>query len=129
MAALTDYAENLILDWLLTAGAATRPSAWYVALHTAAPSDSNPSNGELSGDGYARQSVTFSAASSGATANTADLDFGPASGNWGEITHFSVWSASSGGNALLHGALSAPVTINTNDSFKVPAGDLDVTAA
>ena len=39
MAALSDYAEKLVLDWLMTNGSATRPTAWYVALYTAAPSD------------------------------------------------------------------------------------------
>ena len=40
MAALSDHAEALLLDWLMTADAVTRPTAWYVALYTAAPSDS-----------------------------------------------------------------------------------------
>ena len=40
MAALSDYAEKLLLDWAMTTGSATRPTAWYVALYTAAPSDS-----------------------------------------------------------------------------------------
>ena len=34
MAALSDYAEKLLLDWSMTAGSATRPTAWYVALYT-----------------------------------------------------------------------------------------------
>ena len=39
MAAISDYAEKLILDYLMTSGSATRPTAWYVALYTSAPSD------------------------------------------------------------------------------------------
>jgi hypothetical protein len=40
MSALSDYSEKLLLDWLMTSGSETRPTACYVALYTAAPSDS-----------------------------------------------------------------------------------------
>ena len=63
MSALSDFSEALVLDWLMTNGAATRPTAWYIALFTAAPSDSGGGT-EVSGSGYAREAVTFSAASS-----------------------------------------------------------------
>ena len=39
MAALSDYAEKLLLDYSMTAGSVTRPTAWYVALYTSAPTD------------------------------------------------------------------------------------------
>jgi len=71
MSALSDYSEKLLLDWLMTTGSATRPTAWYVGLFTAAPSDSGGGT-EVSGNGYSRQSVTFDAAASpgGTTSNT-----------------------------------------------------------
>ena len=58
MAALSDYLEKLILDYLMTTGSATRPTNWYVALYTAAPSDSGGGT-ELSGSGYSREAVTI----------------------------------------------------------------------
>ena len=58
MAALSDVSEKLVLDWLMTTGSATRPTAWYVALYTGAPSDSGGGT-EVSTGGYARQTVTF----------------------------------------------------------------------
>jgi hypothetical protein len=58
MAALSDHAEALLLDWLMTTGTATRPTNWYVALYTLAPSDSGGGT-EVSGGGYARQAVIF----------------------------------------------------------------------
>ena len=39
MAALSDHAEDLLLDFLMTTGTATRPTNWYLALFTAAPND------------------------------------------------------------------------------------------
>jgi hypothetical protein len=129
MSALTDHAENLILDWLMTTGSATRPTAWYVALHTSAPSDASPSTGEISGNGYSRQSATFTV--SGDTAsNSADLTFGPnTTSNWGTVSHVSVWDASTSGNCLWHGALTASVAIAVNDELKISAGSLDLTMA
>ena len=76
MAALSDYAENLLLNWLMTAGAATRPTTWYVALYTAAPSDSGGGT-EVSGNGYSRQSASWDTASGtgGTTANSGAISF------------------------------------------------------
>ena len=54
MAALSDYAEKLLLDYSMTTGSVTRPTAWYVALYTSAPSDAGGGT-EVSGGGYANQ--------------------------------------------------------------------------
>ena len=58
MAALSDYAEKLLLDYSMTAGSVTRPTAWYVALYTSAPNDAGGGT-EVSGGGYARKTVAF----------------------------------------------------------------------
>lgn len=127
MTAFTNHAEDLVMDWVFTNGAVTRPTAWYVALHTADPTETG-AVGELSGNGYARQSVTFSASSGGATSNSGSLTFGPnASSNWGSVSHVSVWDAVTAGNCLAYGALSSPVTINVGDSLVISAGNLDIT--
>lgn len=127
MSANTDHAENLILDWLFTTDVVTRPTEWHVALHTGDPGETGAAN-ELSGNGYARQAATFSTASGGATANTGNLTFGPNTTTaWGVITHLSVWDASSAGNCLRKGALSAQKTVAVGDSITLNAGDLDLT--
>ena len=61
MSALSDHAENLILNFLMTSGTATRPTAWYVALYTVAPSDAGGGT-EVSGNGYSRQTVAWDTA-------------------------------------------------------------------
>lgn len=128
MAALSDYAEKLLLDWMMTTGSATRPTAWYVALYTAAPSDSGGGT-EVSGSGYSRQSVTFSAASSpgGTTSNTNTVTFTASGGNWGTITHCGIFDAASSGNLLWHGALTASKTVNDGDSLEFAINDIDLT--
>ena len=130
MAALSDHAEKLILDWMMTAGAATRPTAWYVALYTAAPSDSGGGT-ELSGSGYARESVTFAAATSGTgtTSNTGAVVFTADGGDWGSVTHMGIHDAVAGGNLLWHGSLAAAKTVADGDTLEFAVGNIDLTVA
>lgn len=130
MAALSDYAEKLLLDWLMTSGSATRPTAWYVALYTAAPSDSGGGT-EVSGNGYSRQAVTFDAASTpgGTTSNTGAVTFTAAGGSWGSISHIGLHDASTSGNLLWHGAMTAAKTIADGDTLEFAIGNIDLTLA
>ena len=130
MAALSDYAEKLLLDWMMTTGSATRPTAWYVALFTAAPSDSGGGT-EVSTGGYARQSVAFSAASSpgGTTSNSGEVSFTASGGNYGTVTHMGIFDAASSGNLLWHGALTASKTVADGDTLTFAAGNIDLTMA
>jgi hypothetical protein len=130
MAALSDHAEKLLLDFLMTTGTATRPTNWYVALYTAAPSDSGGGT-EVSGAGYARQSVAFDAAATpgGTTSNSADVSFTATGGNYGTVTHLGIFDASSSGNLLWHGALTADKTVEDGDTITFTAGNIDLTMA
>lgn len=126
MTALSNYAESQTIKWLMTAAAVTRPAAWYVALHTADPTETG-TVAELSGNGYARQSATFTEDTNGLVDNDADITFGPNTAvNWGTVTHISIWDSLTTGNCLAKGALSSSVAINVNDSLKIAAGALDV---
>lgn len=130
MAALSNYAEKLLLDWMMTTGSATRPTAWYVALYTAAPSDSGGGT-EVSGNGYSRQSVTFDAASSpgGTTSNSGAVTFTASGGSWGTISHIGIFDASTSGNLLWHGAMTASKTIADGDTLEFAIGNIDLTIA
>ncbi|MES2500135.1 MAG: hypothetical protein V4570_06350, partial [Pseudomonadota bacterium] len=61
MAALTDYAENKVLDAILRAQSLGAPATFYVGLFTSAPSDTGGGT-EVSGGSYARVAVTSSLA-------------------------------------------------------------------
>jgi hypothetical protein len=129
MSSFSDYTENLVLNWLFTGNSATRPTAWYVGLFTAAPSDTGGGT-EVSGNAYARKATgTITVAGTATTAtNDAAIEFAAASGgNWGTITHAAVFDASSGGNMLAWAALATSRTINDGDVFRIPAGSLTVT--
>jgi len=129
MSSFSDYTENLLLNWLLTTNSATRPTAWYVGLFTAAPSDTGGGT-EVTGNGYARVAtgtISISGTSTTAT-NAAAIEFAAASGgNWGTITHAAIFDASTGGNMLAWAALTTSRTINSGDVFRIPASSLTVT--
>lgn len=128
MSAMSDYLENEILDHILGTGAYTMPTTVYVGLSTGSFNDDN-SGTELSGSGYARQSIAFGAASSGTASNSGNVDFPAATGSWGVISHFGLFDASTGGNLLIHGALTASKTVATGDILRIATGDMDITAA
>ena len=126
MAEFTDFMENKIIDHMLRNQSYTPPSTVYVALFTTPTTDAGGGT-EVSGGSYARQAVTLSAASGGASENSADITFPQATADWGTITHVALMDALTGGNMLMHTALDASKTVNNGDTFKINAGDLDVT--
>ena len=121
----SNSAETLVLKHLLTTDAVTRPTAWYVSLHTANP-DEDASGAEVSGGGYARQSATFSVSGNLAT-TTAAVEYATATASYGTVSHVGVWDASTGGNLIAYAALTSSKAIDTGDVFRIPTGDLDIT--
>tara|TARA_R110000772_G_scaffold81597_5_gene173503 strand:- start:233 stop:625 length:393 start_codon:yes stop_codon:yes gene_type:complete len=130
MAALSDFAEKLCLDFLMNTQTATRPTTWFVALFTAAPNDAGGGT-ELSGNGYAREAVTFDAVSSGAgtTQNAGLVSFTAAGGSWGSVTHIGIFDAVSTGNLLMHGIMGTARTVNDGDDLEFAIGDIDLSLA
>jgi hypothetical protein len=128
MTAMSNYLENALINATLRNTSYTSPSTVYVALFTSDPTDAG-SGTECSGGAYARQSATFGAPSDGASSISADVEFPQATGAWGTITHFGIFDASSSGNLLYHGALTASKTIATGDVLKITSSNLTVTLA
>ena len=121
----TNFLETEILDHVFGGNAYTAPVTLYTGLYTAAPSDTGGGT-ELSGNGYARQATAFTV--TGNTASNTDAEeWATATGSWGTITHVGVFDASTGGNLMAYGTLTASKTIATGDVFRIPAGDLDIT--
>jgi len=129
MSAMSDYLEDAFLDHFLGTSSTSSPTNVYVALHTADPTDAGTGT-EASGNGYARQTIAFSASSSGTASNSSAVEFPAASGgDFGTITHIGLWDASTGGNLLFHSALTTSKTIADGDIFKIAASGVDITAA
>jgi hypothetical protein len=131
MGAKTDYLENKIIDWLFRGQAFSPPASLHIGLLTAAPSDSSGGT-EVSGGSYARVSVTSSLANwagtqgagttvassgtGGTTSNNGVIQFPAPTANWGVVTHFGIYDASSAGNLLIWGSLTQAKTINNGDA-------------
>ena len=121
----SDYLETKVLDHVFAGTAYTAPSTLYVALFTAAPSDSGGGT-EVSGGGYARQTIAFTT-SGDTTSNNAAIEFPTATANYGSVTHVGIFDAASAGNLMAHAALTSAKNIETGDVFRIPSGDLDIT--
>lgn len=123
---LSTYAQQMILASLFRGAAFTVPETLYVGLHTANPGLTGTS--EVSGNAYARVAVAFDAVEANGSAgwkvkNTASALFAKATpAGWGEVAHFSVWDAASGGNCISTGALTESITVLANQKPEFEAG-------
>lgn len=115
--AFTDAAKATMID-------AVMQGTIYVSLHSGDPSTTGAN--ELTGNGYERQLVAFTAAGAdGITENTLLETFGPSTGtDWTAATHFGLWSAATEGT--FHGgfALTTPRTITSTVRGEFAAGAL-----
>lgn len=141
MAAMSDYLENKIVDWLFRGQTYTPPAGLFIGLLTAAPSDTGGGT-EVSGNAYARvnlapsltnwagtqaaASTTASTGTSGTTSNNSAVTFPTPTASWGTVTHFGIWDASTAGNLLFYGALNISKTINSGDTVTFPISSLSV---
>ncbi len=127
MSKMSDYLEKKLLDHVLRNTAYTPPASVYLALFTTDPTDAGTGT-EVTGGAYARQKITFGAASSpgGTASTTADIAFPVATANWGTVTHVGIYDAATAGNLLFHGALNTPRTINIDNQLCILAEELVV---
>ena len=114
---------NAYLNSLCRAAAYSPPAGVFVKLHVGAPGAAGTAN---PAGNTTRQAATFgTAASGGAISNTVAIDW--TNVNTAEdYTHFSAWDASSAGNFLFSGTITANA-VAVGDNFWIPIGDCDVT--
>jgi hypothetical protein len=132
MSAASDFLENKLLDHVLTATSYSAPATRYLALFTAVTGlETNSPSAEIStsGTAYAREAITFAAASGGSSASNATVTFDAATANWGTVTHVAVMDAETSGNVLFYGAVTTSKTIETGDTFQVSSGNLTISLA
>ena len=126
--AATDYLETRLLDHALGTTTYTKPTTVYVALFTADPTDVAGAGTEIStsGTAYARQVVTFAAASAGSAASNVTVTFPTATANWGTVTHLAIVDAATSGNRLFYGPVTTSKVIETGDTFQITSGNLTI---
>lgn len=131
MPALSNYAENLVINLLLRGVSPTVPSAWFMALYTSNPTAADTGT-EISfsgGTNYSRQPITFGVPSSGVSANTGDITFPVAGINWGTITHAAIRDDATTGNLLVYGSLVTPKFVGSGDVLKFLIGNVTITVS
>lgn len=137
MSAASNYLELKLLDHTLRHSTApfTGPSTVYVALFTADSAgdtlndlEQNILTNEVSGSGYARQSVTFAAAASGSISSNSTVTFTASGGAFGTVAFAALMDASTSGQCLFYGSIS-PKSIQDGDSLQFASGNITVSLA
>jgi hypothetical protein len=114
---ISNYAENKILEHTTGTTAWTMPTTVYLKLHTADPGEAatTAAAGETT-----RKSVSWASAASGSIASSATVEWTNVASTE-TYTHWSLWDASTGGNALWTGALSSSAAVTAGDTFQITA--------
>lgn len=131
MAGFSEYLGNKILDHVNGVASYTPPSTLYVALFSDSATleelDAGTITNEVTGDGYARQEVTFGTADASAAENDASVTFTATGSNWDIARFAAVMDAETGGNVLYYGQLSNDRELAASgDSIEIQTGDFDV---
>ena len=112
---ISNYAELKLLDHVTGRAAFTIPSAVYLKLHTGDPGEAATSNAATEAT---RKVVTWAAAASGSIATDAIAEWTNVS-TTETYSHWSMWDASTAGNALWTGALSTSAAVTAGDTFQI----------
>jgi len=133
MTDFSGYSENEIAEWLFkNTDMPVSPSNVYVSLHTADEGENPDGTNEVSAADYDRASTAPADWTIGGTdgptvaENANNISFGDPTNNWGTITHFALWDASTGGNPLIKTVqLGSSKTVDADtDELFFSAGDL-----
>jgi len=133
MTALTDFLEGKIIDHIFRTASFTKPTTLYVGLLTAATAPDAGTVTEVSGGSYARVAVNpldanwaAPSAGNGTTSNVAAITFPAATADWGLVTNFGIFDASTAGNLLIHGVVSPTRNITNGSTPSFAAGALTI---
>lgn len=128
----TNFLEGKVADEILGATDYVAPANVHAALHSAWPTEAG-TGAELSGNGYARVSITNNTTNwpnfaSDQKSNANPINFPTATGNWVEAVAMALWDASTAGNMLMRCWLGpdAPkiFTATAADVFTAPGHGL-----
>ena len=140
MSAASNFLENKVLDHVLRYGSApyVAPTTLYVALFkeqgsTLTNLEAGTRTDEIStsGTAYARQTITFSAASGGTSTSSSTVTFPTATANFGTVTAIAIMDGATAGagNVLFYGNLTTSKLIESGDTFQISSTNLTVSLA
>ena len=131
MGGLINAEEAKILD-AITGKTAFTALTHYVGVSTSTPTEAGATFTEPSAAAYARKQITaatWTAATGGDPSSTsygAQITFAAATGGWGTLTHFGLFSVATlaTGLPIFWGTLTQAKAIQTNDSLSFSANTL-----
>lgn len=130
MAAFSNYMEDAITAWINGTAFPTAPTNTFVQLYSQDPTDAGSSTGALfTRVTYAAGGWTRGTGGAGTLSNTNAITMQASAGSAVTASHFAVFDASTGGNLLFYGALSASKSIAIGDEVKFNALQLTLTVA
>lgn len=133
----SDYLEAKLLDHVLGATTYTPPATVYIALFTSAPTDAGGGTEVTTAGGtlYARVAVTnnttnwpnASGTSPTSKSNGTTFTFPTAGADWGTVTSFAIFDASSAGNMLYWATLNANKVVSNGDTASFSNSTITIT--
>lgn len=120
------FLENELLDHVLRNSAYTPAATIYLALFTSSPGETG-SGTEVTGGSYARQAITFGAASGGSCVSSNAQTY--TSMPTATVTDFGIYDASTSGNLLYYGAFLSSVSVSSGDTLSVASGNITISEA
>lgn len=131
MGGFVNSEEMKMLDHYTGKTSYTVPT-WYVALSTTTPTEAGATFTEPSNGGYIRQTLTagtWTAATGGDPSSTSyggAITFPVATGGWGTVTHFGLFSVATQSTGLVRfwGTLTNAKAIQTSDTASFAANTM-----
>ena len=124
--ALSNDWETHLLQYTFNSNSLTRPSSLFSSFYIQ-PILLMQGVNEISGNGYARQSITFGTVSGNTATSNATVTFPACTGSaWGVVSHCSIHTASTAGTMICHSALTLSKDIQIGDILQVQSGAITV---
>lgn len=138
MSQLTNFAEDLVIQFFFRTGTPTKPSVLAFALYTAAPGEAGGGT-EATWTGYTRPTLNpldanwaATAGGNGVTSNVSAIPYGAPTSGPQTMTHMAILDSATigSGNMLLYGALTNSRVLNNGDAApSYAAGAVVITVA
>lgn len=112
---ISNYAELKLLEHVTGKTSFTLPTNVYLKLHTGDPGEDCTNNAATEAT---RKITAWATAAAGSIATSATVEWTNVS-TTETYTHWSMWDASTAGNPLWKGALSASAAVTAGDTFQI----------
>jgi len=126
MGTLSNYAENNLLNHILKNTAYVPEAIVYVALGTLTEDSDDGIFTEATYGNYAREAITFGAASSRTIMQTGLIEFNQATSGNETYTHYVIYETISGSDQLAWGVFNNAINVVINSTPSIASGEIQI---